>query len=495
MNHNSDPLGQPLRALPGTVAADEDGRGHPLPVPTGRRRVLGRGVFALAAATILAACGTDRDAATVPVSAPPPDPALRDLAEGVANPAIAGEPLNGRLLRRFYARHGFQPVWAGRRAEADALVEAVLRADEHGLNPDLFHARLLWRRSSFPPAYRELLVSDAVLSYAEALARGAVPPERRRDGEDLAQEPVDVPAALDAVIGSPDPAAALEALAPTTPTYQTLRETLRESRGRQRPASPVDAKLIASRARMAEADRLRTVEANLERERWLPRRLPAERVWVNVADQRLVLYRGDHPVFSTRVIVGAETDRSQSPEFRTAIEAFFFNPPWIIPGDIVAAELLPRIARDPTYLARNNMVMLPNGEVEQRAGPNSALGLILFDMPNRFDVYLHDTPGKHLFGIANRRISHGCIRVEQPLDLAALLMREPVERIREAIAAGGTTRVPLPRPVPVFVVYQTAFVDAGGKLEFRPDFYNRDGELWRQLQRRHAGPGSLMAAG
>jgi murein L,D-transpeptidase YcbB/YkuD len=240
---------------------------------------------------------------------------------------------------------------------------------------------------------------------------------------------------------------------------------------------------------------LRAAEANLERQRWLPRRLPPERVWVNVADQRLVLYRADRPVFSTRVIVGAETDRSQSPEFRTAIEAFFFNPPWIIPSDIVAEELLPRIARDPTYLARNNMVMLPNGEVEQRAGPQSALGLILFDMPNRFDVYLHDTPGKHLFASDNRRISHGCIRVEKPLELAALLMREPIERIRQAIAEGGTTRVLLPMPVPVFVVYQTALLDDAGRLEFRPDFYNRDGELWRQLQWRHTNTARLMAAG
>jgi murein L,D-transpeptidase YcbB/YkuD len=491
MNSDSD-LADPLRqALARMVRPQEQGGGQAGPVRLGRRAALLRGVAALAAAAGLAACGTDPDAGTLRPSAPLADAALRDLAEGVADPVVAGEPLNGALLRRFYARHGFQRVWASRRAEADSLVDAVLRAEDHGLNPDLFHAKLLLRRSSFPPRYRELLLSDAFLSYAEALAHGAVPPERRRDGEALARETIDVPAALDAAIGSPDPAAAIEALAPTTPIYQALREVVR----RHRAAASVQAKVIAGRRRVAEAERLRAAEANLERQRWLPRRLPPERVWVNVADQRLVLYRADRPVFSTRVIVGAETDRSQSPEFRTAIEAFFFNPPWIIPSDIVAAELLPRIARDPTYLARNNMVMLPNGEVEQRAGPQSALGLILFDMPNRFDVYLHDTPGKHLFASDNRRISHGCIRVEKPLELAALLMREPIERIRQAIAEGGTTRVLLPMPVPVFVVYQTALLDDAGRLQFRPDFYNRDGELWRQLQRRHTNTARLMAAG
>jgi L,D-transpeptidase YcbB len=466
-----------------------EGQGQPGERLLSRRGALARGASALAAASILAACGTDRDGEAIQLRAPAADSGLRALADGTADPAVAGERLNAWLLRRFYARHGFQTVWTSRRAQADTLVDAVLRAGDHGLNPDLFHARLLQRRSAFPPLYRELLLTDAILAYAEALAGGAVPVERRRDAEDLALESIDVTAVLDDAIDRPDPAAAIEALAPTTPTYRALREVVR----RHRAAPPIGPNAIAHRVRMAEANRLRTMEANLERQRWLPRRLPADRVWVNVADQRLVLYRANRPVFSTPVIVGAETERRQSPEFRTVIEAGFYNPPWIIPRDIVAEELLPRIARDPAYLARNNMVMLDNGEVEQRAGPNSALGLVLFDMPNRFDVYLHDTPGKHLFRLDNRRISHGCIRVQESLELAALLMQQPIDRIRQAIAEGGTTRVILPTPVPVFVLYHTAFVDSGGKLQFRPDFYDRDPAVWRQLQQRHATKGTRMA--
>lgn len=491
MFQNTDRTKEPPQAPERKARPGGKGQGQPGGGLLSRRGALGRGAFALAAASILAACGTDGDAEAFPLRAPAPDTGLRDLADGTADPAIAGERLNAGLLRRFYALHGFQTVWTSRRAQADRLVEAVLRAGDHGLNPDLFHARLLHRRSTFPPLHRELLLSDAILSYAEALAGGAVPVERRRDAEDLALESIDVAAVLHDAIDRPDPVAAIEALAPTTPTYRALRAVVR----RHRSAPPVGPNAIAHRVRMAEANRLRTIEANLERQRWLPRRLPADRVWVNVADQRLVLYRADRPVFSTRVIVGAETDRRQSPEFRAVIEAGFYNPPWIIPSDIVAAELLPRIARDPTYLARNNMVMLDNGEVEQRAGPNSALGLILFDMPNRFDVYLHDTPGKHLFRLDNRRISHGCIRVQESLELAALLMQQPIERIRQGIAEGETTRVMLPAPVPVFVLYHTAFVDPGGKLEFRPDFYGRDPVVWRQLQRRDAATGTQMAAG
>ncbi len=491
MNQKTDRTKEPPHAPARMAQPGGEGQGQPSGGLSSRRSALGRGAFALAAASILAACGTDRDAETIAFRAPAADTGLRDLADGTADLAIAGERLNAGLLRRFYARHGFQRVWTSRRAQADSLVDAVLRATDHGLNPDLFHAKLLHRRATFPPLHRDLLLSDAILSYAEALAGGAVPVERRRDAEDLALESVDVAVVLHDAMDRPDPAAAIEALAPTTPTYRALREVVR----RHRSAPPVGANAIAHRLRMAEANRLRTIEANLERQRWLPRRLPADRVWVNVADQRLVLYRADRPVFSTRVIVGAEKDRSQSPEFRAVIEAGFFNPPWIVPSDIVASDILPRIARDPTYLARNNMVMLANGEVEQRAGPNSALGLILFDMPNRFDVYLHDTPGKHLFRLDNRRISHGCIRVQDSLELAALLMQQPIDRIQQDIAAGGTTRVILPTPVPVFVLYHTAFVEAGGKLEFRPDFYDRDPEVWRQLQRRHAGTGTLMAGG
>jgi murein L,D-transpeptidase YcbB/YkuD len=118
----------------------------------------------------------------------------------------------------------------------------------------------------------------------------------------------------------------------------------------------------------------------------------------------------------------------------------------------------------------------------------------MFDMPNRFDVYLHDTPDRYIFNRNNRRISHGCIRVQNPRELAALLMREPIDRIDQGIAVGSTTRNNLPTPVPVFVVYQTASVDAEGTLRFYPDFYNRDPEVWRKLQSLPQGRDSAVQA-
>jgi len=445
--------------------------------------MMARSAAALAAACALAACDVDPNLEPISVPAPQAGTELRDRIDGAPEPVTADERLNPALLRRFYARHDFEPVWTTRPAQANALVHAVLRAGDHGLDPALFHAGLLVRRSTLSPLDRELMLSDAFLSYADALARGAVPVERRRDDEVLAPESIDVAAVLDEAADSADPAATIEALAPATPTYRALREALRKYRS---GASAGDA---------GRSQRLRTIEVNLERQRWLPRPLPADRVWVNIADERLVLYRAGQPIFSTRVVVGEDVEQNQSPEFRAVIDASFFNPPWVVPVDIAKAEILPKLDRDPDYLTRNKMILLANGEVEQLPGPDAGLGLIMFDMPNRFDVYLHDTPDKQIFNLANRRISHGCIRVQNPLEFAALLMREPIDAIKEGIALGGTTRHGLPSPVPVFVVYQTAFADALGALQFRPDFYNRDDAIWRKLQRFPSGPNSVAQAG
>lgn len=402
------------------------------------------------------------------------DARLGELIESAPQAVVAGERLNVELLRRFYARRGFAPVWTTREAQANSLLDAVLRVRDHGLAPELFHADLLRSPATLPALDRELLLSDAFLSYADALARGAMPVERRRDDETLTSGPIDVAATLDAAIGSPDPAAVFEALAPATPTYRLLRQALQNSR----TGTPVGGKTATTRSR--------EIEVNLERERWLPRRLPADRVWVNVADQRLVLYRDDRPVFSTRVIVGQDARGNQSPEIQASIDRIWFNPPWNIPEDIVRNEILPKASQDPNYLARHNLVMLPSGELQQQAGPTSALGHLLFEMNNRFDVYLHDTPSKDLFGRDDRRISHGCIRVEDPRKLAALLMRQPMEAIDETISTGRTTQSALPTPVPVFVVYKTAFADVDDVLQFRADIYGRDIEIWRYLdpQRR-----------
>jgi len=196
--------------------------------------------------------------------------------------------------------------------------------------------------------------------------------------------------------------------------------------------------------------------------------------------------------------VGEATDRKQSPEFSSKMEFDLFNPPWIIPHDIVEADIRPMLKQDPLYLVKNKITLLPNGDAKQAPGPQAGLGAVMFEMPNRFDVYLHDTPDKEAFGRDNRRISNGCIRVQNPLEFAALLMDEPMEAIQRKVAKGDTVRRSLPEPVPVFVLYHTAFASAGRDLEIRPDFYGRDEALWQRLQKRPVdqdglGAGQMMA--
>jgi murein L,D-transpeptidase YcbB/YkuD len=432
-----------------------------------------RPIAGVALALAAAACAPEPAAVTAnpdPTSlASAPHTELRDRIDSAPNSEIAGEKLNVDLLRRFYARHGFAPVWATHKSKAESLVNAVSRADDHGFAPELFHANVLKSPAGLSALDRELLQTDAFLSYADALARGVMPVERRREDEVLKPEEIDVTATLDRAIGSADPSSVIEALAPSTPTYRALRQALHDARA----GLPVGGKPAATRQR--------DIEVNLERERWLPRHLPADRVWVNVADERVTMYRDNDPVFSSRVVVGQTERRNQSPEFQASIDAVWLNPPWVIPQDIVSLEIMPLIKSDPTYLTKHNMVLQPDGSLQQVASANSGLGVLMFDMRNRFDVYLHDTPSKELFLREDRRISHGCIRVEDPQKLAALLMKQSPDDIKEAIATSGTVRRTLAKPVPVFVVYETAFADADGKLQFRPDAYGRDIEVWQYL--------------
>ncbi|MGE0260853.1 MAG: murein L,D-transpeptidase [Alphaproteobacteria bacterium] len=419
------------------------------------------------------------DATQAPVAVPSAIPSaspIRDRIDTAGGLRIDGEKLRTALLRQFYGAHEFQPVWESRKPQADALLRAVARAGEHGLDPELFHAGALRKLGSLSPVDRDLLLSDAFLSYADALARGAIPIEARYDDEDLAPEPIDIAAVLTQAIGSPDPAAVIEGLAPRSPAYVALRRALRSYGGSDAGVAPASTAAAGS----GEARR-RAVIINLERLRWLPRQLPADRIWVNIPTARLQLYRDNRPVFTSRVVVG-ETDK-QTPELQTSITSVLFNPSWYVPRSIATQEILPRLARDPGYLARHRMVRRSNGGIQQLPGPGTALGRLKFEATNRFDVYLHDTPQKSLFKRDDRFESHGCVRVENPRELASLLLGESVEAIDKAIARASTARRMLPKAIPTFLVYQTAFVDSAGAISFAPDVYGRDDEIWRRLQR------------
>ena len=428
------------------------------------------------------------------------DPELKARLDLPGKLAVAGERMHDQLLRRFYTAHGYQTVWAGHPAEASRLWKAVQRAGDQGLDPGLFHSSVITERSpALSPIDRDLLLSDAFLSYADALSRGAMPIEDRADDEDLTPEPIDVIEVLDAAIASPNPAQMIEALAPSSPEYVAMRRAYAEYRVVAEvgiPMHALDARKQPERAltdgRAAAERRARQLAVNLERQRWLPRRMPPDRVEVNTAIARLRLFRGDRPVFTTRVVVG-EIDK-QTPELQSTINDILFNPPWNIPRSIVQKEILPKLAADPDYLSHHHMRWRAGGSIQQEAGPYSALGRLKFEMTDRYDVYLHDTPLKSLFQSAARLMSHGCVRVENPRVLAQLLLEQGPEAIDRGIAVGYTNRRPLPAPLPIFIVYQTAYIESDGSIQFRADPYERDDEIWQHLTRSQQPPLAQDAA-
>lgn len=246
----------------------------------------------------------------------------------------------------------------------------------------------------------------------------------------------------------------------------------------------------------AAGDRADTIAANMERWRWLPREWESDRIVINAADASLELFLGGKSMLTSRVIAGRPRD--PTPILRAEGAGITVNPPWTVPASIAAREILPKLKRNPAWLASQDMVLLdgppddPQGlhvnwraipagtfpyRIRQRPGPNNPLGAIKIELPNRFDVYLHDTSGKSLFAAPDRHLSHGCVRVEQIMPLASYALSADLaatDRIADAIASGQTSYLALSRKLPVYFLYWTAFTGADGALQFRPDIYGRD---------------------
>jgi murein L,D-transpeptidase YcbB/YkuD len=227
-------------------------------------------------------------------------------------------------------------------------------------------------------------------------------------------------------------------------------------------------------------ERVMQIEANMERWRWLPRELPATRVQVNIAAAVLAVYQDGQPVLAMKAVAGKPGDAT--PMLSSQIQSIVLNPPWHVPESIATKEIWPKARRDRGYLARNHYVVRKGDDgvarLVQEAGDKSALGRFKFDFPNSFGVYLHDTPAQSGFARTSRLASHGCVRLEQPKALTNLLLQGDSEwtpdKVDETITTDKTIRVALAAPIPVFILYWTAFVDNAGAVEFRPDAYDWD---------------------
>jgi L,D-transpeptidase YcbB len=235
-------------------------------------------------------------------------------------------------------------------------------------------------------------------------------------------------------------------------------------------------------------DRIAEMKLNLDRWRWLPNDLGERFVLVNIAGFELEVVDGGRAVQTMNVVVG-KLDR-QTPVFADSIQYVVVNPYWNVPDGIFRMDVRPAMDRDPMYLARNNMEMV-NGRVRQRPGPNNALGRYKFIFPNEFNVYLHDSPQGHLFSRTSRDFSSGCIRLERPDEFARLLLDMQTERGAgqlDALLTNWNERwIKLDRPLPVYLLYFTAWVEEDGTVRFHHDVYGRDDKLEEQVEERLEG--------
>ncbi len=245
------------------------------------------------------------------------------------------------------------------------------------------------------------------------------------------------------------------------------------------------------------SQRIEQIRINLDRGRVLLHDLPSEFVVVNVAGYQLYIVRGGEVVWRTRVQVGKPYRRT--PIFRSQITYLVWNPTWTVPPGIIANDILPGARRDAASITRRGLRVLDRGgrdvdpatidwsafrsgnipyTLRQDPGPKNALGRVKFMFPNDYAVYLHDTPSTTLFDAADRSFSSGCVRVENPLELARLLLDDPAQwtdaSIAQALDSGQTQNVTLKRKIPVLLAYWTAWVDPQGRVNFRRDVYEQD---------------------
>ena len=476
-----------------------------------------RTILAFILASSLAACGP---APTMPV-----DPKVAPRQVDAA--ALQGPGLSDRL-RAFYAARNGRPGWTG--ATSTQLQDAIQDMERHAIDGRQFAAMLVGDE----PTKRELTLTQVALAYGDALSHGLADPKTVFDIYALDRNEGNIDQSLNEALDRGDLRDWLASLAPQDPEYAALSNAyvayLKAAQLPQ-PAAIGDGKpikpggkdprvdqiartliadgLVAAGANddafgvynptLVEAikrfqnqqginddgvigsdavqmlnagptDRARQIALNLEARRWLRRDPPATRIEVNTASAILSYYKDGKLADTRRVVVGKPD--AATPLLSAGFARLMVNPPWNVPDGIAAKEVLPK---GQAYLQSHDMYV-QQGHVIQRPGPKASLGLVKFDLVDKYAMYLHDTPSKAAFKANERHASHGCIRVDDAVGFARKLASE---RGRAAdfdakLAKGETAPVALGAAIPVQLAYHTVFVDEQGKVVFRPDIYGWD---------------------
>jgi murein L,D-transpeptidase YcbB/YkuD len=403
------------------------------------------------------------------------------LLSGVAGAAapILSPHDDGGMVRQFYLLRHDDLAWSGdaqAKAHARQAFAVLSRAASEGLDAGRYRAFV----EGDDKVANDVSLSKAVLTYMHDLSVGRADLRAVDTDVELPKAAQDFPPMLDAALRQDRLEALLESLAPRHEGYAALKAALKTS--------------------LAQSDgKADIIAANMERWRWLPASLEPDRIMVNTASADLEMWLGGKLVLTSRVIVGKPS--TPTPILRAEGAGLTINPPWNVPHSIAAREILPKLKRNPAWLAKNDMVLLngpagdPQGvhidwrkipagsfpyQIRQYPGPRNPLGQIKLELPNRFDVYLHDTPGKADFQKEARHRSHGCVRVEKILPLANYALGGDIaamQTITQAMEQGDTAYMPLHKKLPVYFLYWTAVPGADGELRFYKDVYDRDKRL------------------
>ena len=442
-------------------------------------------------------------------------------------------------VHQFYHDVADRCAWSA--AKLASLRAVLSRAADQGLDVARYHPDAIGAADGARSApARDLFASAMALRYAHDMVFGRADLAKIEPDIDVARPADDLVGQLERALALPDIDPWLAGLAPSDPGYRRLLQAFHRYRDRPfdeawqtMPAGPTlklgdsGPRVAALKARlralgdlrdgddeprfdaatktaltafqrrhgiaddgrlnrdtlaalnMPDQDRLRQMVLNLERRRYFGHVLAATRIEVNVAAATMQYIEDNRVVLAMRAVVGDR--RHHSPMLVSAgLDAVVLNPTWYVPDSIVEKEIQPRLVDEPDYLERHDMHW-DDGRLEQSPGAGNSLGHIKFDFPSPFAVYLHDTPSHGFFARQDRALSHGCIRLEHPQDLALkLLAGEPEwteQRLQNAIKGSVTQKIAIAAGPQVALVYWTAFVDEDGTVEFRDDVYGRDARL------------------
>ena len=451
-------------------------------------------------------------APTAPAEAKPADSVdpivaiVRQRLASVPARANAGDKDDQAGLAAFYTELTGGPVWTDKdgRFNGRALqaIGELRKAEDWGLKAAAFDLPTLPEGSVSPEALAdaEIKVGLAVLKYGRHARGGRVDPpsiSRILDRKPVIYDPKTL---MQGIAASSAADAYLRDLHPKHPQFEHLRQALLAAR-----AGKSDGR--------ASAGDIQRLVVNMERWRWMPQELGSFYVWDSVTEQITTVYKDGKPILTEKIVVGKPG--SPTPFFSSDMLLIIFHPSWGVPPGMKVHELLPQLksagggwfffgggassvlkAHD-LILSRGGQPVNPDSvnwnnvdvrtyDFTQPPGPKNLLGIVKFRFPNKHDVYMHDTPERHLFNGPSRTFSHGCMRVQNPVRLAEVLLAHDkgwgTEKVAEYVRRGG--EIKLTTPIPVHVGYFTAIADDSGKVNYRADIYGLDGRIATALEGR-----------